>query len=124
MTPTDIFDAVKWLGGILLAVIAYLGKREIEKVGSDLASKADKDHMQREIEGLKMELKESRDRRDADIERMERASSEKFAEFTASVRDRLSVMERNVDSKLDMFSSAMGDKFDMVMQAIGQIRKE
>lgn len=126
MTPEDItaLDVAKFLGGIAVVVIGFFMRREIDKVGADLASKADKEHMQREIEGLKMELKETRDRRDADIERMERASAEKFAEFTASVRDRLSVMERNVDSKLDMISSAMGDKLDTVVRLIDGLRKE
>lgn len=126
MTPEDItaLDVAKFLGGIAVVVIGFFMRREIDKVGADLASKADKEHMQREIEGLKMELKETRDRRDADIERMERASAEKFAEFTASVRDRLGVMERNVDSKLDMISSAMGDKLDTVVRLIDGLRKE
>lgn len=109
MTPTEIFDAAKWLGGIVLAVVAFFIRRELEKVGTDLAGKADKEHMLREIEGLKMELRDTRDARDRDLERVERVNAEKFAEFTASVRDRLSTMERNVDTKLDMILSVMRD---------------
>lgn len=113
MTPTDIFDAAKWLLGVVFAVIAFLLRRELDRVGSDLAGKADKEQMQREIEGLKMELKESREVRERDLERLERTSAEKFAEFTASVRDRLSAMERNMEGKLDM-----------IVTLINQIRKE
>lgn len=133
MTPDQITvtDIILTAGGFGAGFLAWLGKREIERVGIELANKADKeqakadkDDLQRQVEGLNMQLKETRDRRDADIERMERASAEKFAEFTASVRDRLGVMERNVDSKLDMISTAMGDKLDTVVQLINQIRKE
>lgn len=110
ITPADI---VKFLGAIAIAVIAWFLRREIDKVGSDLANKADKDHMQRELERLSMELKETRDRRDSDIERMERTSSEKFAEFSASMRDRITSMER-----------AMNDKLDTILEVIRQVRKE
>lgn len=115
MTPVDInpADIVKFLAYGAVGLIAWFLRREIDKVGTDLASKADKEHMQREIEGLKMELKESREVRERDLERLERTSAEKFAEFTASVRDRLSAMERNMEGKLDM-----------IVTLINQIRKE
>lgn len=110
MTPEEI---TKYLAVGLVAIIFWFLRREINKVGTDLANKADKDHMQRELERLTMELKESRDRRDSDMERVERTNAEKFAEFTASVRDRLGTMERNVDAKLDM-----------ILTVVKQIRKE
>lgn len=108
MTP-EFVDAAKFLGVLAIAVIGWFLRREIDKVGADLSNKADKDHMQREIEGLKMELRDTRDARDRDLERVERVNAEKFAEFTASVRDRLSTMERNVDTKLDMILAVMRD---------------
>lgn len=123
MTP-EILDAAKWLGGLAVAVIGWFLKREIDKVGVDLANKADKDHMQREIERLGMELKDSRDARERDIERLERAQSEKLAEFSASVRDRLTAMERNVGDRIGAMRDDMGGKLDMIMQVIRDIRKE
>lgn len=106
MTQEEI---TKYLAAGFIAIIFWFLRREITKVGIDLANKADKEQtradresMQREVERLTMELKETRDRRDTDMERLERTNSEKFAEFTASVRDRLGTMERNVDAKLDM----------------------
>lgn len=112
MTP-ELIDTAKFLAAIAVAVIGWFLRREINQVGTDLRGKADKDHMQREIEGLKMELKETREARDRDLERVERTNSEKFAEFTASVRDRLGTMERNVDAKLDM-----------ILQVVKQLGKE
>lgn len=124
MTPTDIIDAAKWLGGIALAVIAFFLRRELDKVGSDLAGKADKEHMQREIEGLKMELKESQNARERDMERLERAQSERLSEFQAGMRDRLTAMERNVNDKITGMREDVSGKLDMIMQVINQLRKE
>lgn len=108
MTPSqEVIDAAKYLGGLLIGVVFWFLRREIDKVGADLASKADKEHMQREIGELKVELKETRDARERDMERLERTNAEKFAEFTASIRDRITTMERNVDGKLDMILKVM-----------------
>lgn len=123
MTP-EIIDAAKWLAALAVGVIGWFLKREIDRVGSDLTNKADKDHMQREIERLGMELKESRDARERDVERLERAQSEKLAEFSASVRDRLTAMERNVADRIGAMREDMGGKLDMIMQVMNQIRKE
>lgn len=126
MTPEDItvVDIVKFVGVLGAAIIGYFMKRELDKVGVDLAAKADKDHMQREIEGLKMELKETRDARQRDMERLERTNAEKFAEFSASVRDRLGTMERNVDAKLDAMSRSVDGKLDMIVDIIKSLRQE
>jgi len=115
MTPVDInpADILKYLAAGAVALIVWFLRREIEKVGADLASKADKEHMQREIGDLKMELKEARDRRDGDLERIERVNAEKFSDFTASMRDRITSMER-----------AMNDKLDTILEVMRQVRKE
>lgn len=121
ITPADI---VKFLGAVAIAVIAWFLRREIDRVGADVAGKADKDHMQREIEGLKMELKETREARQRDMERLERTNAERFAEFSASVRDKLSTLERNVDAKLDAMGRSVDGKLDMILKVMDQIRKE
>lgn len=115
MTPEDITlaDVVKTVVGMGVTFIVYLVKREIDRVGVELANKADKEHMQRELSELKMELKETREAKERDMERLERANAERFAEFNASIRDRITTMERNFDSKLDM-----------IMDMIGRLRKE
>lgn len=123
MTP-EILSAAQWSIGGLIGLILWFIKREINQVNEAVARKADKEQMQRENEVLKMDLKELRDRRDSDLERIERANAERFNTFSESMRDRLSTMERNVDAKLDMIKSDMSDKLDMVMDAIKQVRKE
>lgn len=124
MTPENLFDAAKYLAAMAVALIAWFLKREVDRVGVEISAKADKDHMQREIEGLKMELKESRDARERDIERLERAQSEKLAEFSASMRDRLTAVERNVNEKITATREDLSGKLDMIMQVMNQLRKE
>lgn len=105
--PPEMIESAKWLGGILIGLIAWLARKSIERVENDLSNKADKSHMEREIEGLKMELKESREARERDIARIERVSAEKFAEFSESMRDRLNSLERNMSEKLTMVLQAI-----------------
>lgn len=105
--PPEMIESAKWLGGILIGLIAWLARKSIERVENDLSNKADKSHTDREIEGLKMELKESREARERDIERIERTSAEKFAEFSESMRDRLNSMERNVSNQIAMVLQAI-----------------
>lgn len=137
MTPetvdiaAELYSAAKWLGGGLVGLIVWFLKKEINQNNAALERKADKEQVQgmleqaqRDNEGLKMELKELRDRRDVDLERIERANAERFAAFSESMRDRISTMERNVDGKLDMLNSAMGDKLDTVLRMMDGLRKE
>lgn len=123
MTP-EFNNPVEWLAGLAVGLIAFFAKRELNRVSADLANKADKDQMQRELEGVKMELKETRDARDRDIERLERAQAEKMAEFTESMRDRMTAMERNVADRISSMREDVGGKLDMIMQVMNQIRKE
>lgn len=109
----ETFDIGKTVAYGLVAAIVWFARRSLARVENDLSAKADKSHMEREIEGLKMELKETREARERDMERIERTSAEKFSEFSESMRDRFNSMERNMDSKLDM-----------IMQAIRSIRRE
>lgn len=113
-------------GAVML--IVWFAKRNLTRIESDVSNKADKDHMEREIEGLKMELKETRvaaaSERERDIERLERAQAEKFAEFSSSMKDRLTTMERNVGERIGAMREDMGGKLDMIMQVINQLRKE
>lgn len=111
--PPEFTDLAKWLACGLVGLIAFFLRRSIERVESDLLGKADKEYMTREIEGLKMELKETREARERDIERIERVNSEKMAELSAQLRDRLNSIESHIDSK-----------FNMVIQAIRQARGE
>ena len=126
MTPETIdiaaeaWNAAKWLGGFLVGLIVWLGKRELTQVTTGLSNKADKEHVQRENEGLKMEIKELREARERDAEsrqrdyeRMERTNAERFDTLATFVRDKFGSLERNVDQK-----------FDMILQSINQIRKE
>lgn len=105
--PQDFIEPAKWLAGFAVGLIAWFARKSIERVETDLSSKADKSHMEREIEGLKMELKESREARERDIARIERVSAEKFAEFSESMRDRLNSLERNMSEKLTMVLQAI-----------------
>jgi len=123
MTP-EFNNPVEWLAGLAVGLIAFFAKRELNRVSADLANKADKDQMQRELEGVKMELKESRDARDRDIERLERAQAEKMAEFTESMRDRMTAMERNVAERIGSMREDVGGKLDMIMQVMRDLRKE
>lgn len=126
MTPVDInpADILKYLAAGAVALIVWFLRREIEKVGADLASKADKEHMQREIGDLKMELKESREARERDMERIERTNAEKFAEFSASVKDRLGAMERNMENSISSMRDDVKGKLDMILTVMSDIRKE
>lgn len=123
MTP-EFNNPVEWLAGLAVGLIAFFAKRELNRVSADLANKADKDQMQRELEGVKMELKETRDARDRDIERLERAQAEKMAEFTESMRDRMTAMERNVAERIGSMREDVGGKLDMIMQVMRDLRKE
>lgn len=123
MTP-EFNNPVEWLAGLAVGLIAFFAKRELNRVSADLANKADKDQMQRELEGVKMDLKETREARERDIERLERAQAEKLAEFSASMRDRLTTMERNVNDKINGMREDMSGKLDMIMQVMRDLRKE
>lgn len=101
MSP-ELIDAGKWLGGILVAVCGWLMQRNINRVETDIQSKADKEHMTREIERLEVALQDTQKSRERDRQDIERASTERFNSFENSIRDRLSSLERNVDAKLDM----------------------
>ncbi len=105
--PPELIESAKWLGGLAIGLIAWFARKSLERVEHDLSNKADKSHTDKEIEGLKMELKESREARERDIERIERTSAEKFAEFAESMRDRMNSMERNVSSQIAMVLQAI-----------------
>lgn len=101
MSP-ELIDAGKWLGGILVGACWWFLQRSVIRVEKDIQSKADKEHMTREIERLEVALQDTQKSRERDRQDIERASAEWRNQFAESIRDRLSSMERNMDAKLDM----------------------
>lgn len=108
----------------LVGALAWLAQKNLSRIELDVTSKADKESTEKEIEGLKMGLKEARETRERDVERMERASSEKFAEFSTAMRDRITSMERNVNDRIVSMRDDMGHKLDMILQVVDRGRKE
>lgn len=123
MSP-DLIDGAKWLGGVAVAVFSWLLQRNINRVEADIQSKADKDHMSREIERLEMALKENREARERDKLDNERSSAERFNQFTESMRDRFSSFERNVDSQISNLSGNMESQLKLILHAIDGLRKD
>lgn len=99
VTSDLIWQAVGWVAATFLvsvtALIAWLASNRIKRIETDIAMKADKEHMTGEIEGLRSELRESRDQE-------RRASAERFSEFSTSIKERMVSMEHNLEAKLDM----------------------
>lgn len=110
MLPIDPVDIIKWLAGVAVTAFGVLLTRNINRVESDIEKKADSAHMVREIQRLESQLQESRDARERDIERIERASSEKFSEFSEAMRDRLNSLERNIDQRLTLILQAVSSE--------------
>lgn len=101
-----------------VVVIAGLAHRSWARIEKDVSMKADKELMEREIEALKADLKDARDARERDTDRLERASAEKFSEFSSAMRDRIGVMERNVEDRVASLREDVGHKLDMILQLI------
>jgi len=130
MSP-ELIDGAKWLGGIAVALFSWILQRNINRVEADIQSKADKEHMSREIERLEMALKENRealkenrDARERDKLDNERSSAERFNQFTESIRDRFSSFERNVDSQISNMGDNMESQLKLILHAIDGLRKD
>ncbi len=117
------------VGTVCLAIMAWLAIRNVRRLDTDMAQKADKDPMERQLADLKAELHETREARERDNEaarkareldneRIMRASAEKFAEFASSMKDRIGLMERHVDGRLTSMGKEFGDKLDLVLQVM------
>lgn len=98
----EVVDVAKWLAGILVLVLGWFLRHAHAQIEVGLASKADKEAMSREIESLRMELKDSRETRERELERLERMYDGKITAMAGELRSRMDSMEKNVDAKLDM----------------------
>lgn len=110
MQPEFTVDTATIVYGIAAAVVgllAWFAQRNLTRIESDVSMKADKEHMEREISLLQSDLKEAREARERDNDRIERAGAERFTEFSSAMRDRINIMERNVEQKLDLILQMM-----------------
>lgn len=95
-----------WLGGIMAAVIGFFFNRHIARVEAGLDDKANKS----EIAELRQELKESREVRERDMERMDRLGNERYAELQQMFNQRIGDMERHLNEKLSLILRAVEKK--------------
>lgn len=95
-----------WLGGIMAAVIGFFFNRHIARVEAGLDDKANKS----EIAELRQELKETRDMRERDVERMDRLGNERYSEMQAAFNQRIADLERHLNEKLNLILRAVENK--------------
>lgn len=98
-----------YLGGLLIAVIGWFARKELATISQELAMKADKEAMEREIaalltqgEALRSELRDARETRERDIERLERMYDGKITAMANQLQERMNGLERNLETKMDM----------------------
>jgi hypothetical protein len=82
----------------MLGVLGFFGKYHFERLNAEMREKADKS----EIADLRKELRMAEERRDRDMERMDRLGNERYAELKSFVDQRFNSMEKNVSDKLSM----------------------
>lgn len=103
----EFIEAAKWLGAILVGALGWFLRQERAKINRDLESKADKASMALEIQALRGELKEARETREKDIDRLERMHDGKITAMANELRARMESMEKSMDGKLDMLLEMM-----------------
>jgi hypothetical protein len=101
-----------------VGLIAWFAQRNLARIETDVSLKADKEHMEKEIEALREDLRESRAAHALADARIERANSEKLAELTSDMRDRMGSMERNMDARIVAMRDDMTSRLDMILQVL------